>query len=453
MVQGMKNHAVAFRDCLRADANCTCILRERDLNDGIADDALRDKFHKLLSSLEAVPLRDSELRCYLLAALIAIREKDYGRASECFRHYELKCFGDSLLHSRPFLYYYKALISYGLRQYRTAAEDFSAYFQYDGTRDEMACFHLGNCFFRLQQWEQALDAYGKALTIRKDFREAMINIGLVARKLGDEGSAREMAKDAALFSGIFTRGTLCENPLEYALAIPEELSIWDIPIFVNSRDRLHPLRQLLDWLLRAGYRRIYVMDNDSTYPPLLDYYRQLDKSEPSVRVLRLQRNIGHTALWDSGVLEIMQIDTPYVYTDSDVVPDGECPSDILADLLEILRKYPFLKKAGLGLRIDDITYFDKKTTEDIEGRHYRWELEDGVYFSGLDTTFALYRNYRHYNLYVAARTTGRRMARHLPWYYDYGNLPEDEEYYMAHANRSASFVERMKENKALNYPI
>ena len=128
MAQGMENHAVAFRDCLRADANCTCILRERDLNDGIADDALRDKFHKLLSSLEAVPLRDSELRCYLLAALIAIQEKDYGRASECFRHYELKCFGDSLLHSRPFLYYYKALISYGLRQYRSAAEVMPGYF-------------------------------------------------------------------------------------------------------------------------------------------------------------------------------------------------------------------------------------------------------------------------------------------------------------------------------------
>ncbi|MBO5516260.1 MAG: tetratricopeptide repeat protein, partial [Schwartzia sp.] len=150
------------------------------MNDGIADDALRDKFHKLLSSLEAVPLRDSELRCYLLAALFAIKDRDYERAAECFRHYELKCFGTSLLQSRPFLYYYKALISYGLMQYRTAAEDFFAYFQYDGTRDEVACFHLGNCFFRLQQWEQALDAYRKALAIRKDFREAMINIGLVA---------------------------------------------------------------------------------------------------------------------------------------------------------------------------------------------------------------------------------------------------------------------------------
>lgn len=445
MAQGMENHAVAFRDCLRADEDCSCVLRERDLEDGIADDGLREKFRTLLSTLEPVSLRDSELRCYLLAALVAIQGKEYGKALEYFRHYELKCFGDSLLKSRPFLYYYKALIAYGLEQYRMAAEVFSGYFRYEeNARDEIAWFHLGNCFFRLQQWEQALESYGKVLAIRKDFREAMINIGLVARKFGDDGSAREMAKDSMLFHGIFTRGTLCEDPFEYTLAIPRELSVLDIPIFINSRDRLHPMRQLIDWLLRAGYRRIYVLDNDSTYSPLLEYYRQLDEHEPSVRVLRLRRNIGHTALWDSGVLEIMQIDTPYVYTDSDVVPTEDCPSDILTDLLEILRKYPFLKKAGLGLRIDDITYFDKQVTRDIEERHYRWEMEKEVYFSSVDTTFALYRNYRHYNLYVAARTTGRRMARHLPWYYDYEDLPEDEEYYMAHANRSASFVERLK---------
>ena len=342
MARGMENHAVAFRDCLRADEDCSCVLREGDLEDGITDAGLREKFRTLLSTLEPVSLRDSELRCYLLAALVAIQGKEYEKALEYFRHYELKCFGDSLLQARPFLYYYKALISYGLGRYLQAAEDFSEYFRYEeNARDEIACFHLGNCFFRLQQWEQSLEAYGKALAIRKDFREAMINIGLVARKLGDDGSAREMAKDSELFHGIFARGTLCEDPLEYALAIPEELSIWDIPIFINSRDRLHPLRQLVDWFLRAGYRRIYVLDNDSTYPPLLEYYRQLDEHEPSVRVLRLRRNIGHTALWDSGVLEIMQIDTPYVYTDSDVVPTEECPSDILADLLGILRKYPF----------------------------------------------------------------------------------------------------------------
>ena len=67
-------------------------------------------------------------------------------------------------------------------------------------------------------------------------------------------------------------------------------------------------------------------------------------------------------------------------------------------------------------------------------------MEDNVYFGGVDTTFALYRNYRHYNVHISARTTGKYMARHLPWYYDYQNLPEDERYYAEHANNSSTLI-------------
>jgi hypothetical protein len=44
------------------------------------------------------------------------------------------------------------------------------------------------------------------------------------------------------------------------------------PIFVNCRDRLESLLALLDFLERAGQEQIYLLDNDSTYPPLLEYY-------------------------------------------------------------------------------------------------------------------------------------------------------------------------------------
>ena len=171
----------------------------------------------------------------------------------------------------------------------------------------------------------------------------------------------------------------------------------------------------MDWLLHAGYRRIYILDNDSTYPPLLDYYRRLEQNTPQINVIRLGRNIGHRAIWEAGILETMQVDTPYVYTDPDVVPVKECPSNVLQRMLEILQKYPFLKKVGLGLKTDDLTYY------------------------GADATrFALYRNYWHYQLYCSARMTGKYMVRHLPWYLDYDNLPEDEKYYIKHANTSSS---------------
>ena len=40
-----------------------------------------------------------------------------------------------------------------------------------------------------------------------------------------------------------------------------------VPIFINCRDRLEPLVALLDYLEHANHDEIYVLDNDSKYPP------------------------------------------------------------------------------------------------------------------------------------------------------------------------------------------
>ena len=44
-----------------------------------------------------------------------------------------------------------------------------------------------------------------------------------------------------------------------------------IPIFIVVRDLLSPLQQLVAWLERAGHERIVLIDNDSTYPPMVEY--------------------------------------------------------------------------------------------------------------------------------------------------------------------------------------
>ena len=49
-----------------------------------------------------------------------------------------------------------------------------------------------------------------------------------------------------------------------------------MPILINSFNRLSCLRRLIMWLTRAGYRRIYVIDNDSSYPPLLAFLAALE---------------------------------------------------------------------------------------------------------------------------------------------------------------------------------
>ena len=46
------------------------------------------------------------------------------------------------------------------------------------------------------------------------------------------------------------------------------------PIFITTRDRLSSLLQLIDWFQSVGQRDIYLIDNDSSYPPLLDFFER-----------------------------------------------------------------------------------------------------------------------------------------------------------------------------------
>ena len=303
----------------------------------------------------------------------------------------------------------------------------------------MAHFYLGNVLLKKNNIQGAIDAYLEALKFRGKFDEVLFNANLINEKIDQNGIVGENAD-----------WPIQDNPFISTLSISDEQNIWDIPIFINSFNRLGCLHQLVDWLLAAGYRQVYILDNASSYEPLLNYYDLLENKESCVKVVKLGKNMGHKALWDSGILETLNIETPYVYTDSDVVPAKSCPKNVLQHLLDILQRYPFLKKVGLGLITEDITFFDSEKIKTQEKSFYLHEMEPELFFGAVDTTFALYRSYRHYNIYVSARTRGEYMARHLPWYYDYGHLPEDEIYYMEHANASAGLTEDLRKRGILN---
>src|SRR5437879_5702154 len=99
--------------------------------------------------------------------------------------------------------------------------------------------------------------------------------------------------------------------------------VTETPIFVNVRDRVTCLRQLVDWLERAGHERIVLVDNASSFPPLLDYLEDTPH-----QVVRLGANLGSRALWAANLVP----DEWFVYTDPDVVPTDDCPSDLVAHL-------------------------------------------------------------------------------------------------------------------------
>jgi hypothetical protein len=203
------------------------------------------------------------------------------------------------------------------------------------------------------------------------------------------------------------------------------------PVVIISRDRLDCLAELVAWLESAdGIGQIHIVDNASTWPPLVDY---LDRSPHTVH--RLGANLGHLAPLVTGLISEIST-TPFIVSDPDVIPSDECPTDVVAHLAQILKRHPELDKVGLGLRLDDLPeqFEHRQAVLTWEAKYWQVELEPGVYAADVDTTFALYRPGRDHKTFRAGRTGAPYTARHLPWYADSGNPTEEDRYYREHAD-------------------
>ena len=210
----------------------------------------------------------------------------------------------------------------------------------------------------------------------------------------------------------------------------------DLPVFIVNRNRLGAMRALVDWLRAAGTRRIVILDNASDYPPLLDWYRALP---PGVHVQLLTENHGPYVFWQQGVHRV--IDTPYVLTDSDIVPADFCPADLIGALLACLTRHPDAKKVGPGLRIDNIPdhYGEADTVRKWESQFWERPVAPGVFAAPIDTTFALYPPRTEFSNEPCNLRLGRPyVVEHTPWYVDERALSEEERHYRTHTSATYS---------------
>lgn len=184
------------------------------------------------------------------------------------------------------------------------------------------------------------------------------------------------------------------------------------------------LRALIEWLERAGHERITILDNASTYPPLLDYLH----ASPHT-VVHLGRNLGKQAVWLAGLAP----NEHFVYTDPDIVPTEHCPLDAVERLRSALDRLPQYPKAGLGLYLDDLpSTLDRDLVTWEQGTTIRGDDLGDVYASAIDTTFAMYRPGGGF-VYQGVRTKAPYEARHTGWYSECEPTDEDL-YYLAHAD-------------------
>jgi GT2 family glycosyltransferase len=211
----------------------------------------------------------------------------------------------------------------------------------------------------------------------------------------------------------------------------------NIPIIINTRDRVYSLQKMLKWLENAGYKKIAFIDNQSIYPPLL----QLFNKTPG-QPIPLGRNGMHRAPWESFAVRFIAKGDYYIVSDPDVIPIESCPHNVVEHFYNLLVKYDNVQKVGFGLKIDDIPshYALKEDVLKWESRYWKKEieLESNVYRADIDTTFALYKPKTWWSLGPSIRTGGKFIARHDAWYHNSTKPTEEELFYRMRASHEVN---------------
>lgn len=214
-----------------------------------------------------------------------------------------------------------------------------------------------------------------------------------------------------------------------------------IPVFINVYNRLTTTTRLAQQVATLGGRPI-IVDNASTYEPLLEWYA----TQTEFEVIRLAENLGHHAPWHSQAVRTYRADR-YVVTDCDLDLGG-IPSDALAVLAEPFfwpTRQPVIK-SGFALRIDDLPAWQTNVRQ-WEQRFWRQAVahDPRFYWAPIDTTFAMYSGDTDHATATqvvrikSVRLGGQYQARHRPWYCDGLNLSDEDAQYFATASDANSW--------------
>ncbi len=133
------------------------------------------------------------------------------------------------------------------------------------------------------------------------------------------------------------------------------MTLNNIKIVINNRNRLTTTKNMVEKLLSVNSdEQIIIIDNASTYPPLLEWYEMLmnnPKYWGKVQI-NFHKNEGHLALWATGLYK--ELGEHFIYTDADIILPENLPLDWKEIMYNTMLKYPEYKKIALGLKVDDL---------------------------------------------------------------------------------------------------
>jgi hypothetical protein len=223
-----------------------------------------------------------------------------------------------------------------------------------------------------------------------------------------------------------------------------------LPVIINSFNQYTYLSNLVNKLESDLFNNFVILDNNSTFPPLLDYYREITAKNRAV-IVYYGQNYGPHYFHLKGVYRQFG-SLPHLYTDPDLSYDT-LADNFLTELMIASEKYSMFK-VGPALALPTDEEIDKNTYCINNGRQYsvfEWEsqywkeqVEPGYYYPGrIDTTFHLY-NPRYFQV-GSALIDGIRIAKpgflfkHLPWYSKKLPTESEQQYYKRYANSNSTW--------------
>jgi hypothetical protein len=199
------------------------------------------------------------------------------------------------------------------------------------------------------------------------------------------------------------------------------------------------------------FSRIDIYDNGSTYPPMLQLLKDLEK-EPKVKSIRLEKNAGpHYVLRTPELYEMM--DEVFCLSDPDLEFSKNLPADFLEVLFDLTTRHK-CGKVGFAIEIPKEEEFenlfvkmDGKLQKVTDWESQFWDKEiartengDPIFEADIDTTFALY-NKKYFNpqhRYKALRVAGAYVCKHLG-FYKQNIIPQEEVDFYQEQNRFSYF--------------
>jgi hypothetical protein len=216
----------------------------------------------------------------------------------------------------------------------------------------------------------------------------------------------------------------------------------ELPCLIPAFNNPTYVRNMIGQLSAFPELKLFVLDNASTYPRILDLYEEIEAGRlGNARVIRLGCNAGPRAIW----FQLETMPQYFCLTDPDLEINPDLPRDFvwrLAGLTEACQ----VGKAGFALNLADRDLMLDSKFRHIEGWMTIWDAEaknwatplppcpdvgEPLYLANIDTTFAVY-NKRYFDArdpWVAVRVAGNYTCRHLPWYRENKLSVEEETFY------------------------